>query len=154
MIEEYKNSRRGEISMHFPSKKDRWTFSFFLFAIIVCILPVFMGRELKVLLFSIPLAIIFVWLWFTIGYSIENQYLIVNVGPIKSKVPVKDIKIIRKLKSPHLAPALSVDRLIIFYGTPLRMLNISPQEQQKFVSRLMSMNQEIEVDNSIFSETK
>lgn len=137
--------------MHFPSKKDNWTLSFFIFAIIVCVLPIFVGPELKVLLLSIPLPIIFVWLWFSIGYSIENEFLIIHVGPIKMKVLVKDIKIIRKIKSPHLAPALSIDRLIIFYGTPFRMVNISPIDQKKFVSRLMSMNPEIEIDNSIFS---
>lgn len=140
--------------MAFPSKKDFWTLSLYIFTIIICLSPLFMGAELNVLLFSVPVAILLVWLWFTIGYAIENEFLIVYFGPIKMKVAVKDIKIIRKAKNPLLAPALSFDRLIIFHGTPLRMLNISPQNQQKFILRLLSMNPEIEIDENILSGNK
>ncbi|SME70924.1 hypothetical protein BACERE00198_02603 [Bacillus cereus] len=47
--------------MEFPSKKDVWLHPIFFIVAGVCFAPIFAGREYFLLLFTIPLAMLFSW---------------------------------------------------------------------------------------------
>ncbi|MFJ8462068.1 PH domain-containing protein [Lysinibacillus xylanilyticus] len=135
--------------MYFPSKKDLWLYPIYWGCIIACFTPIFIGRDFEVLFFTIPLAILLVLSWFTTGYKVNNELLIIQNGPIKKKISIKDIKKISKTKNPLASSTLSIDRLEIIYGSDFAMALVSPKNKQKFASLLTSVNPQIEVDNNI-----
>lgn len=135
--------------MYFPSKKDLWLYPIYFGCIIACFAPFFARRDYEVLFFTIPFAILLVWSWFTTGYKINNELLIIQNGPIKKRIPIKDIKKITQTKNPLASPALSIDRLEIIYGSDFGMALVSPNDKQKFASLLKSMNPQIEVESGL-----
>lgn len=60
-------------------------------------------------IFTFILTIPLLWIWFGTGYIIKNDTLFFKFGPIKSHINLKEIKTIRKVKSPFVAPALAVN---------------------------------------------
>lgn len=135
--------------MYFPSKRDLWIYPIYWGCIIACFIPFFIGRDYEALFFTIPLAFLLVWSWFTTGYKVNNELLIIQNGPIKKKIPIKDIKKISKTKNPLASYALSIDRLEIMYGSDFGMVLVSPKGKQKFISLLKSINPQIEVNKNI-----
>ena len=135
--------------MYFSSKKDLWLYPIIWVCIIACFTPFFIGRDFEALFFTIPVAILLVWSWFTTGYKVNNELLIIQNGPIKRKIPIKDIKKITSTKNLLASSALSIDRLEITYGSDFGMALVSPKDKQKFASLLKSINPQIEVNNNI-----
>lgn len=135
--------------MYFPSKKDVWLYPIYWGCVIACFAPLFVRRDYEVLFFTIPFAILLVWSWFTTGYEVNNELLIIHNGPTKKRILIKDIKKITQTKNPLASPALSMDRLEIMYGSDFGMAIVSPKDKQKFVSLLKSMNPHIEVDSNL-----
>lgn len=78
--------------MYFPSKKDLWLTVINWVVIFACFLPIFTRNDYEALIFTISLAIILVWSWFTTGYKISNELLIIQHSPLKKKILIKDIK--------------------------------------------------------------
>lgn len=135
--------------MYFPSKKDLWIYLVIWVCVIACFTPIFIGRDFEVLFFTIPLAILLIWALFTTGYKVNDELLIIQNGPIKKKISIKDIKNISKTKNPLASSALSIDRLEITYGSKFEMELVSPKDKQKFISLLKSINPQIEVTDNI-----
>ena len=135
--------------MYFPSKKDLWVYLVIWVCVIACLTPIFIGRDFEVLFFTIPLAILLIWALFTTGYKVNDELLIIQNGPIKKKILIKDIKKISKTKNPLASSALSIDRLEITYGSKFEMELVSPKDKQKFISLLKSINSQIEVIDNI-----
>lgn len=135
--------------MYFPSKKDLWIYLVIWVCVIACLTPIFIGRDFEVLFFTIPLAILLIWALFTTGYKVNDELLIIQNGPIKKKILIKDIKKISKTKNPLASSALSIDRLEITYGSKFEMELVSPKDKQKFTSLLKSINPQIEVTDNI-----
>lgn len=134
--------------MYFPSKKDVWLYPIYWGSIIACFAPIFVGSDFEALFFTIPLAILLGWMWFTTGYEVTNEYLIVRSGPIKKKIRLNDIKKISKTRNPLSSPALSLDRLEIIYGQ-FGIAIISPKDKLKFITLLKNIHSKIEVDKKI-----
>ncbi|MFD0767784.1 PH domain-containing protein [Bacillus sp. CGMCC 1.60114] len=132
--------------MYFPSKKDLWLYPIYFGCIIACFVPLFIRRDYEALFFTIPFAILLIWSWFTTGYKINNELLIIQNGPIKKRIPIKDIKKITQTKNPLASSALSIHRLEIIYDSNFGMALVSPKDKQKFASLLESMNPQIEVE--------
>ncbi|QWU44108.1 PH domain-containing protein [Bacillus sp. NP247] len=130
--------------MEFPSKKDAWLYPIFLVAIGACFAPLLAGRAYFLLLFTIPLVILFVWSWFTTKYIVEEEVIFIKSGPIKKRILIKDIKKISNTKNPLAAYALSFDRLEILYGSYETEL-ISPKNKEKFILLLKRKNPQIEI---------
>ncbi len=84
--------------------------------------------------------------WFGTGYKVEGEFLKVRYGPFKSKIKIKEIKNIRRTKSPFTAPALSVDRLEILYGR-YDVINISPKSESELIHSLLAINPNIQLDD-------
>ena len=135
--------------MNFPSKKDLWVYLVIWVCVIACLTPIFIGRDFEVLFFTIPFAILLIWALFTTGYKVNDELLIIQNGPIKKKILIKDIKKISKTKNPLASSALSIDRLEVIYGSKFEMELVSPKDKQKFTSLLKSINPQIEVIENI-----
>ncbi|WP_438317028.1 PH domain-containing protein [Sporosarcina sp. FA9] len=143
--------------MYFPTKKDVWfsiiIWGFILFMILIYIFggePV--GWQL-ITYKSIPGYIIgaliitlLLWIWFGTGYKIEGEFLKVRYGPFKSKINIKEIKVIRRTKNPFTAPALSVDRLEIQFSK-FDVINISPKSESQLIHSLLAINPHIQLDD-------
>lgn len=130
--------------MEFPSKKDIWLYPIFFVVIGACFAPIFAGREYFLLFFTIPLAILFSWSWFSTKYIVKEEKIIITSGPVKKRIFIRDIKRISNTKNPIAAHALSVDRLEIVYGSYETEL-ISPRNKEEFILLLKRKNPGIEI---------
>ncbi|MBP1967934.1 hypothetical protein J2Z83_000026 [Virgibacillus natechei] len=134
--------------MHFPSKRDLWmTMVLWGIALVGVIMPIVNG-EMIAFLFLLPLSALLLWFWFSTGYKIEDDIIKIRYGPIRMKVPIKNILIIKKRKNPFTAPALSVDKLELVSGR-FDVISISPENQEEFVKSVLKVNDEIKLDSRI-----
>lgn len=108
----------------------------------------FIGEIIGIMIIGLLL-----WVWFGTGYRIENETLQVVCGPFRWKINIQEIKRISKNKSVWSAPALAIDRLGIKYGRYGGTL-IAPKNEAEFIRRLMEKNSTIQVDESLFDNTK
>ncbi|HEK9103271.1 PH domain-containing protein [Bacillus pfraonensis] len=138
--------------MYFPSKKDVWLYPIYLAGVAACFAPFLAGRDYFLLFFTIPIAVLLIWSWFTTGYRIKDEQLIIRYGPRKKRISIKDIRKISKTKNPLAAPALSFDRLEILYGSQFETELVSPKDEQQFVCVLKNIHPQIEVENHLINE--
>lgn len=71
-------------------------------------------------------------------YTINDGLLIVQTGPIKWRIPAKDITGVTPTSDPIASPALSLDRLRIDYGRNKSIL-ISPREKADFLRKIAAL---------------
>ncbi|PFE03342.1 hypothetical protein COE15_26250 [Bacillus cereus] len=133
-------------------KKDAWIYSIYLAGVAACFAPFLAGRDYFLLFFTIPLAILLIWSWFTTGNKVEDEQIIIRYGPMKKRISIKDIRKISRTKNPLAAPALSFDRLEILYGSQFQGGLVSPKDKQQFVSLLKSIHPQIEVEYHIMNK--
>ncbi|MGG0456583.1 PH domain-containing protein [Bacillus mycoides] len=130
--------------MEFPSKKDAWLYLVFIIVIGACFAPIFAGREYFLLFFTIPLAILFSWSWFSTKYIVGEEEITIRSGFVKKRILIRDIKRISDTKNPIAAHALSFDRFEILYGSYETEL-ISPRNKEEFILLLKRKNPGIEI---------
>ncbi|MES5895288.1 MULTISPECIES: PH domain-containing protein [Bacillus cereus group] len=130
--------------MGFPSKKDTWLYPIFFIVLGACFAPIFAGREYFLLFFTIPLAILFSWSWFSTKYIVKEEIVMITSGPVKKRIFIRDIKRISNTKNPIAAYALSFDRLEIVYGSYETEI-ISPKNKEQFINLVKSKNPHIEM---------
>lgn len=130
--------------MEFPSKKDVWLYPIFFVVIGACFAPIFAGREYFLLFFTIPLAILFSWSWFSTKYIVREETITIRSGFVKKRIFIQDIKQISNTKNPIAAHALSFDRLEIVYGAHKTEI-ISPKGKEQFINLVKSKNPHIEI---------
>ncbi|MFB5250925.1 PH domain-containing protein [Bacillus cereus] len=130
--------------MEFPSKKDAWLYPIFFIVLGACFAPIFAGREYFLLFFTIPLAILFSWSWFSTKYIVGEEEITIRSGFVKKRILIRDIKRISDTKNPIAAHALSFDRLEILYGSYETEL-ISPRNKEEFILLLKRKNSGIEI---------
>jgi hypothetical protein len=89
------------------------------------------------------LTLVMVHMCFNTYYTISGNWLLVkNSFVINKKIDINSIKKILPVKDMRSAPALSMDRLEIFYNQYDSVL-ISPEDQAEFIERLKAINGEI-----------
>ncbi|GAB6430081.1 PH domain-containing protein [Bacillus luti] len=130
--------------MEFPSKKDVWLYPIFFVVIGACFAPIFAGREYFLLFFTISLAILFSWSWFSTKYIVREETITIRSGFVKKRIFIRDIKQISNTKNPIAAHALSFDRLEIVYGAHKTEI-ISPKGKEQFINLVKSKNPHIEI---------
>ncbi|MCA0970502.1 PH domain-containing protein [Halobacillus litoralis] len=86
------------------------------------------------------------WIWFGTGYYVHEKQLKITFGPFKWSIDPKQIKKISKEKSPVTAPALSNNRLAIYYKT-YKVISVSPKNREAFIQRLKDTNANIVVED-------
>jgi len=125
--------------VEFPSKKDTWLYPIFFVVIGACFAPIFVGREHFLLFFTIPLAILFIWSWFSTKYIVGEEAIIIKSGLVKKRIFIRNIKQISNTKNPIAAHALSFDRIEIVYGAHKTEI-ISPKDKEQFISHVKNKN--------------
>lgn len=105
---------------------------------------------LNFILFFLGLIIIswLIWIWFSTGYFIKNNTLNIQAGPLKQAVDIQEIKNITKEKSVLAAASLTIDRMVIQYGT-YGYVRISPKKEYEFIKLLLSKNPQIQIDDTL-----
>ncbi|KZD46478.1 PH domain-containing protein [Bacillus mycoides] len=130
--------------MEFPSKKETWLYPISFIVLGACFAPIFAGGEYFLLFFTIPLAILFSWSWFSTKYIVKEEIIMITSGPVKKRIFIRDIKRISNTKNPIAAYALSFDRLEIVYGSYETEI-ISPKNKEQFINLVKSKNPHIEI---------
>ncbi|WP_100330430.1 PH domain-containing protein [Bacillus xiapuensis] len=136
--------------MYFPSKKDRWLYPVHWGCVAACFAPLLAKADYGVLFFTVPLAAMLVWGWFSTGYTLQGNELIIQSGLYKKKIPINDIKKISPTRNPSAAWALSMDRLEIIYGSERNMALVSPKDAQQFIASLHEINPRIGKERTAF----
>lgn len=75
------------------------------------------------------------WLMLNTRYRVDLVELTVTSGPFRWRIPLKDIESVEPSRSAISSPALSLDRLKIYYGNG-KQLQVSPLDQQGFLEAL------------------
>ncbi|EEL89079.1 hypothetical protein CN445_04600 [Bacillus cereus] len=130
--------------MEFPSKKDAWLYPIFFIVLGACFAPIFAGRDYFLLFFTIPLAILFSWSWFSTKYIVGEEEITIRSGLVKKRIFIRDIKQISNTKNPIAAHALSFDRIEIVYDLYKTEI-ISPKDKEQFIQLAKSKNKHIEI---------
>ncbi len=147
--------------MYFSSKKDIWLALIIWGVILLMILINIFGGEPSgwqiitynsILGYIISLLIItlLLWLWFGTGYKVEKGLIQIKYGPFSSKVKIEEIKKLSATRNPLAAPALSIDRIEILYGT-YDIAIVSPKNIVGFIQILVYENPTIKVDENLLN---
>jgi cbb3-type cytochrome oxidase subunit 1 len=140
--------------MVFYSKRDRWIVIVGVITIIVLIGAAITGffatDESLLLRVSIGILLIIASVYFIIilvntRYIIRKNYLHIGNGLFNKKIGVHSITHIRATNDIISSPALSTDRIEIFFGENKSIL-ISPKEKKEFLDALIVINPNIQLD--------
>lgn len=145
--------------MYFKSKKGIKPFLMFWSPAFLLILFYLFLLKQSILVFVIIALIICLlsWVWFGTGYKIKGGIIKIKSGPFRSTVRIEEIKKLSRSNgslseiSFNSGPALSTDRLEIFYGKNYHVVNISPKNENDFINTLIVENPCIQVDKNISS---
>jgi hypothetical protein len=139
------------MAMRFESKRDLWLVMLIRIVPIAALIVAGAGwylshHELRGPAVAIPIVIVFELflveaLLRSTYYVIEGPTLVIRSSGITWRVPIADIHSITPTRSPFSSPALSLDRLRIEYGG--RRILVSPDDRQKFIAALRSVNPSI-----------
>ncbi|MCY1530906.1 Bacterial PH domain protein [compost metagenome] len=100
------------------------------------------------LIVLVPLWIFIIHLFFTTYYSIEDKYLKVKSGfLINCKIEISRIRKITETRSIISAPALSLDRIELFYNK-FDSIILSPKDKDGFIAHLQQLNPVLEVQKN------
>jgi hypothetical protein len=88
------------------------------------------------------------WIWFWTGYEISDDELKVRCGPFRQRIPLQEIKEIKKTRSPLSAPACSLDRMEIIYAKSKRVM-ISPADKENFIKTIIKRAPQIHLDEDL-----
>ena len=72
------------------------------------------------------------WLLASTYYRIDGDVLFISSGPVRVRVPVRDITSVTPTNNPLSSPALSLDRLRIEYGRGKSVM-VSPRDKHGFI---------------------
>lgn len=128
----------------YKSKIDWYFFLPFLFPIFLLVKGIIDGNYFTVTVMAAGL--------FLIGYLFKKTEYIVSGNKLKIKcffivnanIDINGIRKIEKTRSLLSSPALSMDRIIIYYNK-FDDITISPKEKQAFVDDLLKINPNIDV---------
>jgi hypothetical protein len=80
-------------------------------------------------------------------YIIDEKSLFVKAGfLINQTIPIQEIKCISRTNNPLSSPALSLDRIQLFYSKSKNVI-ISPKDKNAFINHLQKINPNIQYIN-------
>lgn len=129
----------------YPSKIDTWLVIIMVASLGIPLVLCALEKDWWALLIMV-IATLFVGnIFLSTNYTIKGENLMIKSGIIISKtIKIKDIYKIEKTNSILSSPALSLDRIEIFYGN-LNSIIISPKEKMDFITELLKVNENIKV---------
>ena len=92
------------------------------------------SRTVPLAIFVITTAVV-LWLVLDTSYRITDTDLVIRGGPLRERVPLQSISRVRRSHTLIAAPALSLRRLEIHFGTG-RIAVISPERETEFLALL------------------
>jgi membrane protein YdbS with pleckstrin-like domain len=134
----------------FRSKVDLWLVAV-LVGVPILVLEFFFediglsdqSADLVVILLVAVVLAIFAWLYFTTRYSFTAEFLLVRSGPFSWNIPLQEISKIEPTHNPASSPALSLDRLVIYYNDGKELM-VSPADKQGFMNELKTRTRQRE----------
>ncbi len=84
------------------------------------------------------------WIFLDTGYRITGEALLVRSGPLRMTVPLTDLRTARRTRSILSAPALSLRRLELTYGSG-KVVVISPLDETGFLLALKARAPQLEL---------
>jgi hypothetical protein len=128
-------------TLTFPSKIDLWLVVVLSVSVGVPLLAMgyraLVVRDTRLVPPVLVLACVTAFLWWmytTTAYRITADMLLVRSGPVRIHVPLKSVTALRASRSLLSAPALSLDRIEVSYGS--KRVVISPRDRIAFVAAM------------------
>jgi len=130
----------------FVSKISWWLFASILLILVVTSMMAITDGAYIVLIFMLPSLGFIVWLLRSTYYEVQPQAQLLRVvsGPLTWQIPVASIKRIKNSHNVLSSPALSLDRLKIYYNRYDEIL-VSPRDKANFIEALRQLNPQIQV---------
>lgn len=120
--------------------KISWVLASFIFIVLtVCCIGLPANAQWEGLYILLPTMAFVVHLYCTTYYIIENNWLTVRAGFFKKKISITSVRKIVATNSILSAPALSMDRLELFYDG-FESIVISPKDQEAFIKHIQQVN--------------
>ncbi len=134
--------------MYFSSKRDWWLGLLIWGLVLLAAVPALLRPGKGQLIIMVAVLLFVGWIWFGTAYEISEDELKIRCGPFRQRIPLREIKEIRKTRSPLSAPACSLDRMEIQYGKSKRVM-ISPAEKEKFIKTIIEKSPSIRLDQEL-----
>jgi hypothetical protein len=134
--------------MYFPSKRDLWLGLLIWGLMLLGAVPAFLKPGKGQLIIMIAVILFIGWIWFGTGYEILDDQLKIRCGPFRQRIPLREIKEIKRTRSPLSSPACSLDRMEIKYGASKRVM-ISPADKEGFIKLLIEKSPQIHLDEEL-----
>lgn len=129
----------------YQSKKGWVIYIPFLITAAVTVLSIVSGKYLPAIICLVIVSGLTLPMLLNTRYTISNINLNIRCGfMVNINMDINTITKIEHTRSPLSAPALSLDRLEIFYNK-FDSVMISPQDSDKFIGQLKNINPAIEV---------
>ncbi|WPO77136.1 PH domain-containing protein [Flavobacterium sp. KACC 22761] len=129
----------------FKSKIDLWLVAFLILIFGFQLAHFVQVQKWVSFIFMLSVSAFIVHLFATTFYEIENDKLRIKSGfLVNSLIEIKNIKKISETFNVLSSPALSLDRLEIFYGKNNSIL-ISPKDKNGFFEAIKKINPDVEI---------
>ena len=138
--------------MYFPSKRDWWLGLLIWGLVLLAAVPTLLKPGKGQFIIMIAVILFVGWIWFGTGYAISDDELRIGCGPFRQRIPLQEIKEIKKTRSPLSAPACSLDRMEIGYGK-LKRVMISPADKENFIKTIVEKSPHIRLDQDLRQHT-
>lgn len=130
----------------YPSKIDTWFIGLMVASLGIPLILSVWERDWCVLFIMVITTLFVGNIFLSTHYTINGENLMIKSGIIIGKtIKIKDIYRIEKTNSILSSPALSLDRIEIFYGNQNSII-ISPKEKMDFITELLKVNENIEIN--------
>ena len=134
--------------MYFSSKRDWWLGLLIWGLVLLGAVPALLKPGKGPFIIMIAVILFVGWIWFGTGYEISDDELRIRCGPFRQRIPLQEIKEIKKTRSPLSAPACSLDRMEIGYGKSKRVM-ISPADKENFIKTIVEKSPHIQLDQEL-----
>ncbi len=102
--------------------------------------------------FALLLIVLNLYIGYSIKYFISDDFLTVKALGYSKRIPIDEIKSIKRSYNPLSSPATSIRRLEVNYGKGQSVL-ISPKNENRFLRNLLDLNPNIEMKVDSFKNT-
>lgn len=128
----------------YRSKIDWWLLALIAAPIVLAGVASIKEGKGEVLLGLIPPVIIIAYVFSTVKYTLNDGMLNVKAGfLVNQDIKIAEIRSVTKTFNPLSAPALSINRLEIKYGSNAAYALISSKNRQQFIADLLTVNPSI-----------
>lgn len=112
--------------------------------------PIYEGiatKDAGLILAFVGLILFILSFFMMISYEVNEDKLVIRTFIFgKQTIAIADITSVKKTYNPLSAPAMSINRLEIKYGTKYDYALISPVRRQEFIAELLKINPDIKVE--------